>query len=47
MMSQSCLQVVFCCKDDLAAAEVESLRRYAKENGIGQKLKLWDEPIMV
>ena len=34
MMSQSCLQVVFCCKDDLAAAEVESLRRYAKENGI-------------
>ena len=33
MMSQSCLQVVFCCKDDLAAAEVESLRRYAKEIG--------------
>ena len=21
--------------------------QYAKENGIGQKLKLWDEPIMV
>ncbi len=34
MMSQCCLQIVFCCKDDLAAAEIESLRRYAKENGI-------------
>ena len=34
MMSQCYLQIVFCCKDDLAAAEIESLRRYAKENGI-------------
>ena len=32
-VSQSCLQIIFCCKDDLADTEIESLRRYAKANG--------------
>ncbi|MFR0950544.1 MAG: hypothetical protein ACLSFT_08460 [Ruminococcus callidus] len=34
MMSQSCVQVVFCRKDGLTETEVQSLRHYARENNI-------------
>lgn len=33
-LSLSCLQITFCCKNDLTSSEIESLRRYAKANGI-------------
>lgn len=43
-------QLTYTCNVGLAFTTWRSPQRvnqYAKENGIGQKLKLWDEPIMV
>ena len=43
-------QLTYTCNVGLGLYDVAIAARvyqYAKENGIGQKLKLWDEPIMV
>lgn len=43
-------QLTYTCNVGLGLYDVVIAARvyqYAKENGIGQKLKLWDEPIMV
>lgn len=43
-------QLTYTCNVGLGLYDVAITARvyqYAKENGIGQKLKLWDEPIMV
>ena len=43
-------QITYTCNVGLGLYDVAIAARvyqYAKENGIGQKLKLWDEPIMV
>ena len=43
-------QLIYTCNVGLGLYDVAIAARvyqYAKENGIGQKLKLWDEPIMV
>ena len=43
-------QLTYTCNVGLGLYDVAiaaRVYRYAKENGIGQKLKLWDEPIMV
>ena len=43
-------QLTYICNVGLGLYDVAIAARvyqYAKENGIGQKLKLWDEPIMV
>lgn len=43
-------QLTYTCNVGLGLYDVAIAVRvyqYAKENGIGQKLKLWDEPIMV
>ena len=42
-------QLTYTCNVGLGLYDVAIAARvyqYAKENGIGQKLKLWDEPIM-
>ena len=43
-------QLTYTCNVGLGLYDVAIAARvyqYAKENGIGQKLKLWDEPVMV